>query len=143
MNFIDQITLPLFIVWAAGLLLAFFRKDLDFLWKAFFLVIFAFYIVHFYPELVNSFFRFKANYAKELVQWIYGIGKGTYYFLFIVWPLVLMRFYYTASQNFSEMVIKSLVIVTLCFWTGYFVYSFFEASIDNFLLNRLVNFLRF
>ena len=74
MAFIDQITLPLFILWIIGLILSFFRRDLDFLWKAFFLLIFMFYVIQFHEELFAGYYRFKYNYAKEIVNWIYGIG---------------------------------------------------------------------
>ena len=70
MAFIDQITLPLFILWIIGLILSFFRRDLDFLWKAFFLLIFMFYVIQFHEELFAGYYRFKYNYAKEIVNWI-------------------------------------------------------------------------
>ncbi len=143
MTFIEQITLPIFILWVIGLILSFFRKDLDFLWKAFFLLIFMFYVIQFHEELFASFYRFKYNYAKEIVSWIYGLGKATYYFLLISWPLSLIRIYYSATDYLSELTIRIQVIITVAYWFSFYIYTLFQARIDNFLLNTLVHFLRF
>ncbi len=143
MTFIDQITLPIFILWIIGLILSFFRKDLDFLWKAFFLLIFMFYVIQFHEELFAAFYRFKYNYAKEIVNWIYGMGKATYYFLLISWPLSLIRIYYSATGYLSELTIRIQVIITVAYWFSFYLYTLFQIKIDNFLLNTLVHFLRF
>ena len=70
MTFIDQIILPIFILWLIGIILSFFKRDLEFLWKAFFLLFFLFYVIQFHEELFLGFYRFKYNYAKEIVGWI-------------------------------------------------------------------------
>lgn len=143
MTFIEQIIAPIFILWFIGLILSFFRRDLEFLWKAFFLLIFLFYVIQFHEEIFAAYYRFKYNYAKEIVNWIYGIGKATYYFLFISWALTLIRIYYSASGFLSELMIRIQVIITLLYWVLFYIYTLFQLRIDNFLLNTLVNFLRF
>lgn len=143
MTFIDQITLPIFILWIIGVTLSFFRKDLDFLWKAFFLLIFLFYVIQFHEEIFAGFYRFKYNYAKEIVNWIYGIGKACYYFLFLSWPISLIRIYYSASGYLSDVTIKLQVLLTVVYWFLFYFYSLFQNQIDNFMFNTLVHFLRF
>ncbi|HMV43436.1 MAG TPA: hypothetical protein PK079_06665 [Leptospiraceae bacterium] len=143
MTFIDQITLPIFITWIVGLILVFFRRDLDFLWKAFFLLIFLFYIIQFHEEIFAGFYRFKYNYAKEIVSWIYGLGKATYYMLLFTWPLSLFRIYYSAAGYLSEITIRLQVGLNVVYWIGFYFYSIFQTKIDNFLMNTLVHFLRF
>ena len=91
-------------------------NDLEFLWKAFFLLIFLFYVIQFHEEIFAAYYRFKYNYAKEVVNWIYGIGKATYYFLFISWAITLIRIYYSASGFLSELTIRIQVIITLLYW---------------------------
>lgn len=143
MTFIEQITLPIFIVWIVGLLLAFFRRDLEFLWKAFFLLIFLFYVIQFHEDLFSAYYRLKYNYAKELVGWIYGLGKATYYMLLLTWPLSLIRIYYSAAGYLSEITIRIQITVNVIYWMGFYIYTVFQARIDNFLMNTLVQFLRF
>ena len=143
MTFIEQIISPLFILWIIGLILSFFRRDLEFLWKAFFLLIFLFYVIQFHEELFAGYYRFKYNYAKEIVNWIYGIGKASYYFILISWPITLTRIYYSASGILSDISIRIQVIVTVLYWFLFLIYSNFQVRIDNFLLNTLVHFLRF
>ena len=143
MTFIDQIILPIFILWLIGIILSFFKRDLEFLWKAFFLLFFLFYVIQFHEELFLGFYRFKYNYAKEIVGWIYGIGKASYFFLLLSWPISLIRIYYSASGYLSEITIRIQVIVTVVYWILFYMYTLFQFRIDNFLMNTLVNFLRF
>ena len=102
-----------------------------------------FYVIQFHEEIFAGYYRFKYNYAKEIVNWIYGIGKASYYFILLSWPINLIRIYYSASGFLSEITIRIQVIVTVSYWFLFYIYAVFQPSIDNFLLNTLVHFLRF
>jgi hypothetical protein len=140
MNFIEQITLPIFIFWILGILYSFFRKDLDISYKLFAVLIFLFYIYQFQNELFAGYFRLKTGYAREIVLWIYGLGKAIYFILLFAWPLALIRIYFTAAFPISELTIKFLVFLSAFYWISFFVYSYLHKEIDHFMLNVLVHF---
>ncbi|MCE9501726.1 MAG: hypothetical protein K8R21_14685 [Leptospira sp.] len=133
LTLIDQITFPLFILWIIGLFLVTFRRDIDFLWKVTFLFIFVFYFFQFYPDFMKGYERLMKNYPAEVVQWIFGIGKASYYFLLIVWPVSLIRMFYSGSESLSRTLIIVLITSTMIFWIIFFFWSKYEAEIDAFL----------
>ncbi|MCB1190006.1 MAG: hypothetical protein H7A23_12715 [Leptospiraceae bacterium] len=141
MTIIDQITLPIFIFWGIGLILVFFRRDLDLLWKSLFLLIYAFYILQFFPEILLGYQRLVGNYPKEIVSWIKGIGKVFYYFLLIVWPVLLVRVFYSASGYLSFLTIRLMVFATFLYWVLFYCFVFFSAEINNFFNITLIRFL--
>lgn len=142
MTIIDQITLPIFIFWGIGVILVFFRKDLELLWKAFFLLIYVFYIFQFFPEILLGYQRLVSNYPREIVNWIKGCGQIFYYFLLLVWPVLLVRVFYTASGNLSMLSIRLMVFATILYWIFFYCYVFFGAEINTFLDVKLIQFLQ-
>jgi len=133
MSLLDQIVFPVFFSWMIGLFLVSFRKDVDFLWKVTFLFIFVFYFFQFYPDFIKSYERLAKNYPAEIIQWIYGLGKASYYFLLIVWPVSLIRMFYSGSESLSRTLIVVLISSTMIFWIGFFFWSKYETEIDSFL----------
>ncbi len=132
MELIDQIVFPLFLVWMVGIFLLSFRRDIDYYYKITFLFIFVFYGFQFYPDLVKAYERLAGNYPAEIVSWFYGLGKITFYFLLILWPVSLIRIFYSASDNLSRALVNVLVSVTLLYWIGFFLCAKFEAEVDSF-----------
>ncbi|MEM7181541.1 MAG: hypothetical protein AAF518_11555 [Spirochaetota bacterium] len=141
-SFLEQIALPMFVFWGIGLVLSFFRSSIELIWKAFFLLIYFFYFSLFYGEISQGYQRLVNNYPYEIVNYIYGLGKTYFYTLLLLWPLVLIRIYYSASEILSYAIIKALVLATLVYWAGFAIWLVFYKQITYFLETRLVELLR-
>lgn len=133
MDFMDQFIFPLFLIWMVGIFLLSFRREIDYYYKITFLFIFVFYGFQFYPDIVKAYERFVNNYPAEIVNWLYGFGKITFYFLLILWPVSLIRIFYSASDNLSRTLMNIMISVTLMYWIGFFLCVKFEVEIDTFL----------
>ncbi|MBE7411628.1 MAG: hypothetical protein L6Q54_03400 [Leptospiraceae bacterium] len=138
MELIEKIVFPLFLIWAIGIFLLSFRKEIDYYYKITFLFIFVFYGFQFYPDLVKAYDRLEKNYTIEIVSWLYGFGKVTFYFLLILWPVSLVRIFYSASETLSRTLIHILISVTLLYWIGFFLYIKFETEVDLFFYGTFV-----
>lgn len=141
-SFLGQVALPLFIIWAIALILSFFRREIEFIWKAFFTLIFFFYVILFYQEIMASYVRLVHDYPYEIRNYIYGIGKAYFFALIILWPLVLLRIYYSASDYLSERIIKTMVMATMFYWAGFSIWLIFHKNISYFLENRFVEWIK-
>ncbi|EMF42332.1 hypothetical protein LEP1GSC148_2128 [Leptospira interrogans serovar Canicola str. LT1962] len=85
---LEQIVFPIFLFWFCGLTLVLFRSDFEFVWKIVFVFVFIFYFFQYFPELKTSYERLTQSYPVEIVSWVYGIGKGFYFFFcfYGLWP---------------------------------------------------------
>ncbi len=135
MPIIDQIAFPILFFWFLGLMLSFFRKDLEPHWKFFFFLVFCFYLVQFFPEFIAGINRWKLDPKKEILLWLEGISKALYVFLFLLWPLVLIRIFYTSANNLSKTVIPLLAYTTIAYWALFLVWSLYSKEWSDFFQN--------
>ncbi|MCU0823053.1 MAG: hypothetical protein MUF77_00235 [Leptospira sp.] len=133
MNLLEALALPVLFLWFVGLLLTLFRKDLEPHWKFFFFLVFCFYMVQFFPEFWLGVSRFQLNPKAEFRLWISFLGPATYVFLFFLWPLVLIRIYYSASNQLSKTLIPVLAYGTVVYWALFFLWSFYSKEINDWL----------
>ncbi|TGK19848.1 hypothetical protein [Leptospira stimsonii] len=140
---LEQIVFPIFLFWFCGLTLVLFRSDFEFVWKIIFVFIFIFYFFQYFPELKTSYERLTASYPVEILSWIYGMGRGIYFFLLFLWPVALIRIFYSASPQVSKSLAKALVSVTLIYWGGFILYNNFSPEVDAFLKGTFLKFLKF
>ncbi|MCC5814647.1 MAG: hypothetical protein JJT78_07820 [Leptospira sp.] len=138
MTFIDQIVLPVFIIWFLGLVLVFFRKDIDLHWKISFLFLFIVYFVVFGREWSAALDRLEEQPSWEIRNWIYGIGKALFYFLFILWPITLIRLFYSSSKELARLTSSIIVSVTVVYWFLFWLYFRFQESVDGFFYGRFL-----
>lgn len=143
MNFMETIIFPLFIFWIIGLIYSFLRKELEIHIKFISILIFFFYIYTFQDELILGFVRLKKSYAKEVISWIYGFSKASYFYLLLAWPITLIRIFFSAAHTVSKLNLIILIYYTIFYFTISLIYTNFQVSIDNFLQNFLVQFLSF
>lgn len=133
MNLLDILAFPTLFIWFVGLLLTFFRRDLEPHWKFFFFLVFCFYLVQFFPEFRSGIDRWKANPKEEVLTWIFAMGNATYVFLFFLWPLVLVRIYYSASNQLSQTLIPILAYGTVVYWVLFFLWSYYSKEWNQLL----------
>jgi uncharacterized membrane protein YfcA len=138
LTWIDQIVVPIFLIWFIGLILVFFRKNLDLHWKFSFLFIFVIYIIVFGKEWSQALDRLEANPGWEVRNWIYGLGKALFYFLFILWPISLVRMFYSTSRELVVLTSNILVTVTISYWFLFWLYFQFQSEIDQFFMTRFM-----
>ncbi|AAN48000.1 hypothetical protein ACO2J1_05130 [Leptospira interrogans] len=140
---LEQIVFPIFLFWFCGLTLVLFRSDFEFVWKIVFVFVFIFYFFQYFPELKTSYERLTQSYPVEIVSWVYGIGKGFYFFLLFLWPVALLRIFYSASPQIGRSLAKTLVSATLFYWCGFLLYNHFSNEVDNFFNTTFLKFLNF
>ncbi|MCZ8344250.1 MAG: hypothetical protein O9301_14540 [Leptospira sp.] len=133
MNLLEALALPVLFLWFVGLLLTFFRRDLEPHWKFFFFLVFCFYMVQFFPEFWLGVSRFQLSPKAEFRLWISFLGPAVYVFLFFLWPLVLIRIYYSASNQLSKTLIPALAYGTVVYWALFFLWSFYSKEINDWL----------
>ncbi|MCZ8157312.1 MAG: hypothetical protein O9264_14380 [Leptospira sp.] len=139
MSLIEYLAFPILFVWFIGLLLTFFRRDLEPHWKFFFFLVFCFYMVQFFPEFWAGVARWKANPKTELLSWLSALGNATYVFLFLLWPLVLVRIYYSAANNLSKTLIPLLSYGTVIYWVLFLLWSYYSKEWNEFLEKFISN----
>ncbi|MDZ4727877.1 MAG: hypothetical protein SH817_17095 [Leptospira sp.] len=133
MTLIEYLAFPILFIWFIGLLLTFFRRDLEPHWKFFFFLVFCFYMVQFFPEFWAGIGRWKLNPKQELLTWISAMGNAFYVFLFLLWPIVLVRIYYSASNNLSKTLIPVLAYGTVVYWVLFLLWSYYSKEWNEFL----------
>lgn len=138
-TWVDQITLPVFGLWFLGLVLSFFRKDLDLHWKFSFLFLTIVYLVVFGQEWSAGLDRLEANPGWEIRNWIYGLGKSLFYLLFVAWPIVLIRLFYSTSRELVRQTSAILVSVTVLYWIAFWFYYEFQEAVDQFFSTRFLD----
>ncbi len=141
MNFMESIIFPLFLFWVIGLGYSFFRVELEIYIKLFSILIFFFFVYLFHDELILGFARLKKSYSKEIVSWIYGFSKVSYFYLILAWPLTLIRIFFSAAHSVSRLNLLILIYFTIFYFSSSIIYSNFQLKIDHFLQNFLVQFL--
>ncbi|XDD49221.1 hypothetical protein AB3N59_12450 [Leptospira sp. WS92.C1] len=140
---LEQIVFPIFLFWFCGLTLVLFRSDFEFVWKIIFVFVFIFYFFQYFPELKSSYERLTKSYPAEILAWIYGLGRGIYFFLLFLWPVSLLRIFYSASSQTSKSLAKILVSFTLIYWGGLILYTNFSLEVDGFFNGTFLKFLKF
>ncbi len=135
-SWIDQIVFPVFLIWFVGLILVLFRKDLEILWKVSFLFLFVVYLILFGKEWSASLDRLEENPGWEIRNYIYGSGKAIFYFLFILWPITMVRLFYTGSRELAKHTASLMSTVTILYWFGFWMYYQFMNEIDHFFSGR-------
>lgn len=135
-TWIDQIVVPVFILWFVGIILVLFRKDLEILWKLSFLFLFVVYLILFGKEWSNALDRLEANPGWEIRSYIYGLGKAIFYFLFILWPITMIRLYYIGSKELAKHTASLLVTITILYWMLFWLYFQFMNEVDQFFDGR-------
>jgi len=133
MTLIAQIAFPILFLWFVGLLLSFFRKDLEPHWKFFFFLLFCFYLIQFFPYFLQGIERWKGDPKTEIIVWLTGMAQAIYVFLFLLWPIVLIRIFYSASGNLSKTLIPVLSYFTILFWVLFFLWSIFPKEWNEIL----------
>lgn len=126
------------ITWFLGLVLVFFRRDLELHWKISFLFLFIVYAIVFGREWSAGLDRLEENPGWEIRNWIYGIGKSLFYFLFMLWPITLVRLFYSGSKELARLTSSILVSITVVYWLLFWLYYRFRESIDHFFNGRFV-----
>jgi uncharacterized membrane protein YfcA len=135
-TWIDQIVFPVFILWFVGIILVLFRKDLEILWKVSFLFLFVVYLILFGKEWSLALDRLESNPGWEIRNYIYGMGKAIFYFLFILWPITMIRLYYTGSKELAKHTASLLVTITIIYWMLFWLYFHFMYEVDEFFSGR-------
>ncbi|EPG66529.1 hypothetical protein [Leptospira wolffii] len=138
-SFLDQIVFPIFLLWFVGLTLVLIRNDIEIIWKIATFFVFVFYFFQFFPELKESYGRLSKSYPTEILNWFYGVPRAVYFFLLFVWPIAVIRMYYTASPTLANLSAKMLVGATLVYWILFLAYHQFTAPIDDFLRVKFVD----
>lgn len=133
MTLLETVAFPVLFIWFVGLLLTLFRRDLEPHWKFFFFLVFCFYLVQFFPEFWEGVTRWKENPKAEALLWISAMGNSIYVFLFFLWPLVLIRIYYSASNNLSKTLIPALAYGTVLYWALFFLWTMYSKEFNGWL----------
>lgn len=135
----DQIIFPIFLIWFVGLTLVLIRNDIEIIWKIATFFVFIFYFFQFFPELKESYGRLSKSYPAEILSWFYGVPRAVYFFLLFLWPIAVIRMYYTASPTLANLTAKMLVGATLIYWILFLAYHQFSAQIDTFLSTKFLD----
>ncbi len=140
MNFIEETILPVFLVWFSALILVMFRGDLDLHWKISLFLCFVVYLIVFSPEWSRALDRLEEHPGFEIRNWIRGVGKLTFYFLFLLWPVTLIRIYYSVSGELAKEAAAILTGATVGFWFLFWLYFQFQETCEEFLNQTLIEY---
>ncbi|WCL50520.1 hypothetical protein [Leptospira sp. GIMC2001] len=140
LGWLDLVVFPIFLTWFIGLILVLFRKDIEIQWKISFIFLFVVYMVVFGKEWANGLDRLEANPGWEIRSWIYSIGKLTFYFLFLIWPITMIRMFYSVSREWVSRTASLLITITVIFWFFFWLYYQFQLEVDKFFDTRFLEF---
>ncbi|TGK05201.1 hypothetical protein EHQ53_16280 [Leptospira langatensis] len=140
-SLLQQIVFPIFLLWFVGLTLVLIRNDIEIIWKIATFFVFVFYFFQFFPELKEAYERLSKSYPAEILSWIYGLPRAFYFFLLFIWPITVIRMYYTASSTVANMAARTLVAATMVYWIFFLVYHQFSAPIDEFMKTKFIDYI--
>ncbi len=122
---LKSIILPVYVIWCFLLLFFLFRRGPGALWKACGVLIFVFYGIYHYREIMDSYTAFEQSFNVTLVSMGISLFKSFGSVLFLLWPVMLWVSYYASSDELSKTVIRWMVLLTLFFWVFYFLFEFY------------------
>ncbi|PJZ49785.1 hypothetical protein [Leptospira saintgironsiae] len=137
-SLLQQIVFPIFLIWFVGLTFVLIRNDIEIIWKIATFFIFVFYFFQFFPELKEAYERLSKSYPSEILSWLYGIPRAIYFFLLFLWPIAVVRMYYSASPVLANMTARTLVAATLAYWIFFLIYHQFTGQIDEFFKTKFI-----
>ncbi|MBU44569.1 MAG: hypothetical protein CMN76_15215 [Spirochaetaceae bacterium] len=137
---LKSIILPVYALWCFLLLFFLFRRGPGALWKGCAFLIFAFYGIYHYNELIQSYQAFVDQFNKTTVSMVIQIFRSFGSVLFLLWPVMLWVSYYASSDELSKTVIRWMVLLTLFFWVFYFLFEFYppvdRSTVEGWLPDR-------
>lgn len=137
---LKSILLPVYAIWAFLLIFFLFRRGPGALWKSCAILIFAFYGIYHYKELILSYQAFQNSFNVTFVGMIIQMFRSLGSVLFLIWPVMLWVAYYAASDELSRTVVRWMVLLTLFFWVFYFLFEFYppvdRATVEGWLPDR-------
>ncbi len=126
-------------LWGIGIMLLWFRRNIEMFWKIVATLILGFYIWFFFEEISRGYAAFMAaegwqkvtiNFLKELTAIIYST-------LFFLWPLSLIIIFYKSSEAGAQRLLKFMCIVTLTIWIIYVIYAYYDKGLNDFIEKNL------
>ena len=137
---LKSILLPVYCFWCFLLLFFLFRRGPGALWKASAVLIFVFYGIYQYQELMLSYQAFRDQFNVTVVGMVIHLFKSFGSVLFLLWPVMLWVSYYASSDELSRTVIRWMVLLTLFFWIFYFLFEFYppvdRATVEGWFPGR-------
>jgi len=126
-------------LWGIGIILLWFRHNIDMFWKIIATLILAFYIWFFYDEIHTGYAAFisASGWQKVTLSFLTELTAITFTNLFFLWPFVLVIIFYKADISGALRLLKFMCILTLLLWIIFIIYTFYSKDISGFLGKNL------
>ncbi len=118
---LDLIYLPVFILWAFGVLLILFRRGLEWIWKLSILFLFVFYGIWFFDEIHRSWNLFTLGGGRSVASLFKAASGALTIFFLIFWPAALLIAFFNSSVDSSRAILRPLLVITIFFWLFWFL----------------------
>jgi hypothetical protein len=122
-------------LWGIGIMLLWFRHNIEIFWKIVATLILGFYIWFFFEEISKGYAAFMVtngwqavtiNFLKEFTAIIYST-------LFFLWPLSLIIIFYKSNDIGAQRLLKFMCIITLIIWIVYVIYAYYDKGLNDFI----------
>ena len=108
--------MPLWGLWILALILISFRRDISLLWKISILLIFVFYTIFFWEDIIRGWNNYKNGFFTELLHFLFRFLELVPLLLLLNWPVVLLIAYNNSNSRNTERILCYMVLITLFYW---------------------------
>jgi hypothetical protein len=126
-------------LWTIGIMLLWFRRNIEIFWKIVATLILGFYIWFFFEEISKGYASFigAAGWQKVTINFLTELAAIIFTNLFFLWPLCLLIVFYKADEVGAGRLLKFMCIVTLVLWVIFIVYVFYDKGLNEFIQKNL------
>ncbi|MFH0976822.1 MAG: hypothetical protein V1874_13640 [Spirochaetota bacterium] len=126
-------------LWTIGIMLLWFRRNIEIFWKIVATLILGFYIWFFFEEISKGYASFIGATAwhKVAINFLTELTAIIFTNLFFLWPLSLVIVFYKSDEVGAGRLLKFMCIVTLILWVIFIVYVFYDKGLNEFIHKNL------
>jgi hypothetical protein len=106
-------------IWGIFILLNFFHFGYNFWWKLIILIVYILFIFFYFPYLYDEYllaYNQTREFFKQLLQELVLLLNYFDFFIFFLWPIIMIYSFFTAREKRSLDFIKIFIVITLIYW---------------------------
>ncbi|MBN2401117.1 MAG: hypothetical protein JXN64_01835 [Spirochaetes bacterium] len=126
-------------LWSIGVILLWFRRNIEIFWKIVATLILSFYIWFFFEEISKGYTSFinAQEWYKVTISFLTELTAIIFTNLFFLWPLALLVIFYKADHIGALRLLKFMCILTLLLWILFVAYVYYDKGLNEFLNKNL------
>ena len=123
--------------WAIGLILTWFRSNIDLFWKIAATLMLLFYCWFFFEGITKGIEHLRSDWYIFVLDFFKEFMTLVFVNLFFLWPLALFMIFFKSDDIGSEKLLRFMCILTVASWIIFLAYFYFGKHIGVFFYETL------